>query len=233
MNEQTQERAEARGVTIDSEQTRDIDDAVWVEREDDGSWNVQVSIADVSEVVRPGSRVDARAREMVATRYYATGNSPMLPRHLSEDQLSLWPWQKKDTVTVEMKLAPDGAVLSTSLSTTTLRSRARVTHDRVPAVLADKEHEGLDSRDGDGVAPEQRKDAQVNHPKHYNSHPAGIECIDIIEHMTHNVGAAIKYLWRAGLKPGEETTKDLAKAAWYVDRERKRIQAMTEKKKSA
>jgi hypothetical protein len=59
----------------------------------------------------------------------------------------------------------------------------------------------------------------VNHPKHYNIHPSGIECIDVIEHMTHNIGASIKYLWRAGLKPGESDDKDIRKAIWYLERE--------------
>lgn len=56
----------------------------------------------------------------------------------------------------------------------------------------------------------------VNHPKHYNSHPSGIECIDVVEHMNFNTGNAIKYLWRADHKNGLE---DLRKAAWYVNRE--------------
>lgn len=64
---------------------------------------------------------------------------------------------------------------------------------------------------------------EVDHPPHYNQHPKGIECIDVIEDMPHNVGAAMKYLWRAGLKPGADTDKDLAKAAWYVERERQRL----------
>jgi hypothetical protein len=64
----------------------------------------------------------------------------------------------------------------------------------------------------------------VNHPKHYNLHPAGIECIDVIEEMTHNVGAAIKYCWRAGLKSGENTSKDLDKAIWYLRREKERLE---------
>ncbi len=63
----------------------------------------------------------------------------------------------------------------------------------------------------------------VNHPKHYNEHPAGIECIDVIEHMSHNVGAAVKYLWRVGLKPGEGFERDLDKAIWYINREKERL----------
>ena len=64
---------------------------------------------------------------------------------------------------------------------------------------------------------------QVDHPAHYNSHPAAIECIDVIEHMTFNVGSAIKYAWRAGLKPGADTLTDLRKARWYLDREISRL----------
>jgi hypothetical protein len=68
----------------------------------------------------------------------------------------------------------------------------------------------------------------VDHPEHYNQHPAGIECIDVIEHLTFNVGSAIKYLWRAGLKPGEATDTDLNKAIWYIEREKERLGFVTE-----
>ncbi|WP_422923173.1 DUF3310 domain-containing protein [Singulisphaera sp. PoT] len=67
----------------------------------------------------------------------------------------------------------------------------------------------------------------VNHPNHYNSHPSGVETITITEHMTFNVGNAIKYLWRADHKNGLE---DLRKAAWYVNREIERLSEETIKK---
>ena len=57
----------------------------------------------------------------------------------------------------------------------------------------------------------------VNHPKHYTSSPGGVECIAVVEYMTFNVGNAVKYLWRAGLKGS--LIEDLKKARWYVDRE--------------
>ena len=66
----------------------------------------------------------------------------------------------------------------------------------------------------------------VDHPKHYNVHPSGVECIAVIEHMTFNVGIAIKHLWRAGLKEGEPSLKDLDKALWYLSRERERLVKM-------
>lgn len=62
----------------------------------------------------------------------------------------------------------------------------------------------------------------VNHPKHYTSHPSGVECITITEHMNFNVGNAVKYLWRLGEK-GDEL-EQLKKARWYVDREITRLQ---------
>ena len=57
----------------------------------------------------------------------------------------------------------------------------------------------------------------VNHPKHYTTHPSGIECIQITEHMGFCLGNAVKYIWRADLKA--DALEDLRKARWYLDRE--------------
>jgi hypothetical protein len=65
--------------------------------------------------------------------------------------------------------------------------------------------------------------SEVNHPDHYNRHPTGVECIDIVEHFNFNLGNAIKYIWRAGLKG--EAVEDLRKAIWYIDREIQRIES--------
>ena len=59
----------------------------------------------------------------------------------------------------------------------------------------------------------------VNHPSHYTSHPSGVECIQITEHMGFCIGNAIKYLWRAGLKDPDKREEDLKKALFYVQRE--------------
>lgn len=58
----------------------------------------------------------------------------------------------------------------------------------------------------------------VNHPKHYNNHPSGVECIRITEHMNFCLGNAIKYIWRADLKH-DNSVEDLRKAVWYIQRE--------------
>lgn len=57
----------------------------------------------------------------------------------------------------------------------------------------------------------------VNHPKHYTSHPSGVECIQVAEHFGFNLGNVIKYIWRAEDKGAP--IQDLKKARWYLDRE--------------
>jgi hypothetical protein len=63
----------------------------------------------------------------------------------------------------------------------------------------------------------------VNHPPHYTSDPSGIECIQITRHRNFNIGNAIKYLWRAGLKE-DAKVQDLRKAIWYIEDEIKRLE---------
>ena len=77
----------------------------------------------------------------------------------------------------------------------------------------------------------------VNHPKHYQD-PSGIECIDIVRHRNFDVGNAIKYLWRAGLKqdadktPIEKQIEDLRKAIWYIEDEIKTLESKKSKEVS-
>lgn len=62
----------------------------------------------------------------------------------------------------------------------------------------------------------------VNHPSHYTTHPSGVECIQITEHMNFCLGNAVKYIWRAGLK-NDNALEDLRKAAFYINREIERL----------
>ena len=62
-----------------------------------------------------------------------------------------------------------------------------------------------------------KKEDLVNHPKHYTSHPSGVECIQVTEHMGFNLGNAMKYIWRADEKGN--AVEDLRKAIWYINRE--------------
>lgn len=67
--------------------------------------------------------------------------------------------------------------------------------------------------------------SNVDHPKHYNSHPSGVECIEIVRHENFNCGSAIKYIWRRGDKGNE--IEDLEKAIWYLQDEVKRLKTIT------
>lgn len=71
-----------------------------------------------------------------------------------------------------------------------------------------------------GVLPENLEKVlsdPINHPTHYTSHPSGVECITITEHMSFTLGNAVKYIWRADLKA--DALEDLKKARFYIDRE--------------
>jgi len=57
----------------------------------------------------------------------------------------------------------------------------------------------------------------VNQPTHYTSHPSGVECIQITEHMGFNLGNALKYIWRSDLK--HDAIEDMKKAIFYLNRE--------------
>jgi hypothetical protein len=57
----------------------------------------------------------------------------------------------------------------------------------------------------------------VNHPRHYNVHPSGLEAIEICEHLSFCLGNAVKYVWRAGEKG--DRIEDLRKAEWYLTRQ--------------
>lgn len=74
------------------------------------------------------------------------------------------------------------------------------------------------------VRPPGNLPQSVNHPPHYNWHPAGIEAVDVCEVFSYNLGNAIKYLFRSGgpVKKGR-LLEDLQKAIWYVEREIQRL----------
>jgi Protein of unknown function (DUF3293)/Protein of unknwon function (DUF3310) len=64
----------------------------------------------------------------------------------------------------------------------------------------------------------------VNHPGHYNQHPSGVECVTIAQEFQYNLGCAIKYIWRSGLK-SQDPIEDLRKAQKYIEFEISRLSA--------
>ena len=86
-------------------------------------------------------------------------------------------------------------------------------------------HQGT-SASGDAKYAEVYISDMVNHPKHYTSDPSGVECIQIVRHRNYNIGNAIKYLWRAGLKNEDKHIEDLKKAIFYITDEIKRLEGL-------
>lgn len=96
-------RPQAQGITIDGDYSRDLDDAIWIESKASHTI-LSVHIADVSELVHPGTLLDQEAIARTQTLYFRHNNAPMLPRCLSEDKLSLLEQQPRPTVTLEITL---------------------------------------------------------------------------------------------------------------------------------
>jgi hypothetical protein len=73
---------------------------------------------------------------------------------------------------------------------------------------------------------DERVGGPINHPKHYNEHPSGVECISIIRWETGNLAAAIKYIWRIRSKPLLKQIEDLKKAEFYLHDEIERLEGI-------
>lgn len=127
--------------TLDDTHSLDLDDAIEVEKVDDQHAKVKVYIADVAGAVPRGHKFDEYAHQVVETRYWNGGNTPMLPRFLSENRLSLLPFKKRQTLCVRMVL-DRGAALSepVQIKKKGLVSKHKLAYAEIPGILADKTH---------------------------------------------------------------------------------------------
>ena len=104
LQEHLWQRPQVQGITIDGLDSRDLDDAVWIELIETSAI-LSVHVADVAELVEIGSILDKVAIARTQTQYFKVGNAPMLPRPLSEDKLSLLAHQDRPTLTVRVTLS--------------------------------------------------------------------------------------------------------------------------------
>jgi ribonuclease R len=121
--------------TIDPEDARDHDDAVWAVREDDGSYRVWVAIADVSAYVTPGSALDTAALARGNSIYLPDRAIPMLPRALSSNLCSLLPGVLRLCLCVEIELDATGEVRRSNVVEGFMRSCAKLTYEGVARAL--------------------------------------------------------------------------------------------------
>ena len=121
-------------VTIDGEDAKDFDDAVFARREDSGDWTLFVAIADVSHYVAAGSALDVEARERGTSVYFPDFVIPMLPEELSNELCSLKPRVDRLALACEMRIAADGEMLDFSFHEGVIHSHARLTYNQVAAM---------------------------------------------------------------------------------------------------
>ncbi len=122
-------------VTIDGEDSRDFDDAVYCEPHGQG-WRLLVAIADVSAYVKPGTALDAAARERGTSVYFPDRVIPMLPEVLSNGLCSLNPQVDRLCMVAELFIQKIGNVRRTRFFRGVMRSAARLTYTQVAAALA-------------------------------------------------------------------------------------------------
>lgn len=121
-------------VTIDGEDARDFDDAVFCQAEGDGH-RLYVAIADVSHYVRPRSPLDEEANNRGTSVYFPDHVVPMLPEVLSNGLCSLNPKVDRLCMVCEMSISRDGEVLNSQFYEAVMHSHARLTYNQVGAIL--------------------------------------------------------------------------------------------------
>ncbi|SMN11547.1 3'-to-5' exoribonuclease RNase R [uncultured Candidatus Thioglobus sp.] len=123
-------------VTIDGEDSRDFDDAVYAEPNEHG-WKLVVAIADVSHYVTEGSALDAESIERGNSVYFPRRVIPMLPEELSNGLCSINPDVERLCMTCEMNIDKQGKLLDCTFYPAVMFSHARLTYNKVGAILED------------------------------------------------------------------------------------------------
>lgn len=126
-------------VTIDGDDSRDFDDAVWAEPRKDGGFRLIVAIADVSQYVEPGSDIDDEAYKRGTSTYFPGFVLPMLPEALSNGLCSLNPDVDRLCLACDMQIDADGKVTGSQFHKAVMRSHARLTYDQVWAAIGEND----------------------------------------------------------------------------------------------
>ena len=137
--EDAAEREDLRGmsfVTIDGEDAKDFDDAIFFEKNRDG-WRLWVAIADVVSYVEPGSALDGEAFRRGNSLYFPGRVVPMLPPVLSEGLCSLKPDEDRLALVCRAEVSRDGEITGYDFARSVIRSRARLNYTEVGRFLRD------------------------------------------------------------------------------------------------
>lgn len=122
-------------VTIDGDDAKDFDDAVYCEPRENGGWTLYVAIADVSHYVQPGKALDKEALNRGNSVYFPGRVIPMLPEVLSNELCSLNPYVNRLTMSCEMTITATGKITGYRFHESVIKSHARLTYNEVHAAV--------------------------------------------------------------------------------------------------
>ena len=123
-------------ITIDGASSKDLDDAVSLEKDGRGRWVLGVHIADVSHYVTQGSALDLEAWERGTSVYFADQVVPMLPKELSNGICSLNPRADRLALSCIMTLTPEGEVVEHTIAKSVIRTTERMTYEDCNVLLS-------------------------------------------------------------------------------------------------
>lgn len=126
--------------TIDGDDAKDLDDAISITQNADGTYTLGVHIADVSHYVKPGDDIDKEAFNRATSVYFPNMVFPMLPRELSNGICSLYQGVDRLTLTCQMTINSKGNVIDYEVFPSVIKSCHRLTYNNVQAIFdGDKE----------------------------------------------------------------------------------------------
>lgn len=128
-------------VTIDGETAKDLDDAVTVTKNDDGTYRLGVHIADVSYYVQDGSALDREAYDRATSVYLTDRVIPMIPHRLSNGICSLNPQVDRLALSCEMTINKNGEVIDHEIFQSVIKTRERMTYTNVYKILEENDEE--------------------------------------------------------------------------------------------
>ncbi|MGL4863611.1 MAG: ribonuclease R, partial [Cetobacterium sp.] len=123
-------------ITIDGDDAKDLDDAVYVEKLDNGYYKLIVAIADVSHYIPTGSKLDKEAEKRGNSVYLVDRVLPMFPKEISNGICSLNPHEDKLTFSVELLIDPHGRAIDVQTYKSVIKTAHRMTYGNVNKIIA-------------------------------------------------------------------------------------------------